>query len=216
LSTKLTPERPERGYHHGELRETLMDAALASIAAHGTEKLSLRALAREAGVSATAPYRHFPSKESLLAALAEEGFRELLGRFEAVAGEPHEDLESRLLAIGMAYIEFALENPTRYELMFGSVLADFSGYDALQEAATGCYLVLYQILEEGLSPDRTPKLTPTQLGSVVWAAVHGIASLLIYHRSKDALEHPRDPMTSLQMIRANPEAALRILFAGMR
>jgi AcrR family transcriptional regulator len=206
----------DRAYHHGDLRETLMDAALASIAAHGTEKLSLRALAREAGVSATAPYRHFSSKQSLLAALAEDGFLELRGRFDAVAAAPQPDLEQRLLALGMAYIEFALANPTTYELMFGSVLGDFSAYRSLQDAAEGCYLVLYRILLEGLSPDASPPMSATQLGGVVWAAVHGIASLLLYHRVARASDDPADPRVSLQGMLADPASALRILFAGIR
>jgi len=213
----LTNKQPaERSYHHGDLRETLMEAALASIAAHGTEKLSLRALAREAGVSATAPYRHFPSKQSLLAALAEEGFLELRARFDQVAAAPYPDLEQRLLAIGMAYIDFALANPTTYELMFGSVLGDFSPFRSLREAAAGCYQVLYRILEEGLSPDSEPRLTATRLGGVVWAAVHGIASLLLYHRDVRPSEDLRAPNTSLHGMMADPESALRILFAGIR
>jgi AcrR family transcriptional regulator len=206
----------DRGYHHGDLRDTLMEAALASIAAHGTEKLSLRALAREAGVSPTAPYRHFPSKQSLLAALAEKGFLELRARFDAVAAEPHADLEQRLLALGMAYIEFALENPTSYELMFGSVLGDFSGYESLNAAGQGCYRVLYRILEEGLSPERSPGLTATRLGGVVWAAVHGVASLMLYHRDIRDSQHPEDPRASLYGMLADPASALRILFAGIR
>lgn len=193
-----------------------MQAALASIAAHGTEKLSLRALAREAGVSPTAPYRHFPSKQSLLAALAEEGFHELRARFDAVAAAPHPDLEQRLLALGVAYVEFALEHPTTYELMFGRVLGDFSPFRSLQEAGEGCYLVLYRILAEGLSPDASPPLSATRLGGVVWAAVHGVASLLLYHRGTRISEHPEDPRVSLHSMLADPAAALRVLFAGIR
>jgi AcrR family transcriptional regulator len=210
----LDQQQPaERSYHHGELRETLMEAALASIAAHGTEKLSLRALAREAGVSATAPYRHFPSKQSLLAALAEEGFRELRARFDIVAAAPHSDLESRLLALGMVYIEFALEHPTTFELMFGSVLGDFTGFHSLTEAAEGCYLVLYRILEEGLAPQS--RLTATRLGGIVWAGVHGIASLILYHRDTPGSDDPKNARASLYAMRADPESALRILFSGI-
>jgi AcrR family transcriptional regulator len=210
-------EQPtERSYHHGELRETLMEAALASIAAHGTEKLSLRALAREAGVSATAPYRHFPSKQSLLAALAEEGFLELRARFDIVAAAPHTDLEGRLLALGMVYIEFALAHPTTFELMFGSVLGDFTGFHSLTEAAEGCYLVLYRILEEGLSPESYPRLTATRLGGIVWAGVHGIASLILYHRDTPGSDDPKNARASLYAMRADPASALRILFSGIR
>jgi AcrR family transcriptional regulator len=216
VSSAASTEAPVRAYHHGDLRETLMEAALASIAAHGTEKLSLRALAREAGVSPTAPYRHFSSKESLLAAIAEAGYAQLLGRFELVVAAAHGDLESRLLAIGMAYLEFALEHPARYELMFGSVLADFSGYASLQEAGQRCYRVLYQVLEDGLEHADGSDLTATRLGGVVWAAVHGVASLMLYHRAL----HPTDDAgfvgASLWQMQSDPARALRTLFAGMR
>ncbi|HAR31656.1 MAG TPA: TetR family transcriptional regulator [Gammaproteobacteria bacterium] len=216
VSSAASTEAPVRAYHHGDLRETLMEAALASIAAHGTEKLSLRALAREAGVSPTAPYRHFSSKESLLAAIAEAGYVRLFERFESVVAAAQGDLESRLLAIGMAYLEFALEHPARYELMFGSVLADFSGYASLQEAGQRCYRVLYQVLEDGLEHADGSDLTATRLGGVVWAAVHGVASLMLYHRAL----HPTDDAgfvgASLWQMQSDPARALRTLFAGMR
>ncbi|MCB1684347.1 MAG: helix-turn-helix transcriptional regulator, partial [Pseudomonadales bacterium] len=103
-------------YHHGDLAVTLMDLALARISAEGTERLSLRGLAREAGVSPAAPYRHFPSKRCLLAALATRGFRELLSRVQAHE-RLSEDLEERLLNLGRAYIGFALDRPTTYQIM---------------------------------------------------------------------------------------------------
>ncbi len=86
-------------YHHGDLAGTLMEAALQHIAAEGTESLSLRALAREAGVSATAPYRHFPSKQCLLAALATRGFKRLRDAM-STGLEPDMAVEDRFRAVG--------------------------------------------------------------------------------------------------------------------
>ena len=100
-------------YHHGDLAETLMEAALTHIAANGTERLSLRALAREAGVSSTAPYRHFPSKRCLLAALATRGFRELK-RSMSDAVDAATTLEERFAAMGRTYVNYAVANPTSY------------------------------------------------------------------------------------------------------
>jgi hypothetical protein len=100
--------------------------------------------------------------------------------------------------------------------MFGRVLGDFSEYASLQEAAEGCYAVLYRMLDEGLAPDGAPTLTATRLGGVVWAAVHGIASLLLHHRGIRGSENPQDVRASLYGMMVDPAAALRILFAGIR
>jgi AcrR family transcriptional regulator len=201
-----------QGYHHGDLAETLMEAALLHIAANGTEHLSLRALARESGVSATAPYRHFPSKQGLLAALATRGFRQLekatRARLDTAMG-----LEDRFMSVGQAYVDYAVSNPTSYQLMFGSVLADFSAYEELKQASIDCYSVVLEILGE-LILERGLNLTAVELGGVVWAGVHGISSLLIY---KDAIPIDDDdsgstPQASLAFLRQSPEAALEILF----
>ena len=144
----------ERGYHHGDLAASLMDAAIAHIAEEGTEKLSLRALARECGVSPTAPYRHYPSKRCLLAAIATRGFRELK-TFTSAQIDPSVRLEERLLKMGRAYVDFALAHPTTYQIMFGSVIEDFSEYDSLAQAADEAYRVVLDQLEHLLEgPDR--------------------------------------------------------------
>ena len=120
-------------YHHGDLPATLMAMALERIAEEGTEKLSLRALAREAGVSPTAPYKHFPTKRCLLAALATQGFR-ALGEANGSVAVSGADLEDSFVRMGMAYIRFATGNPTAYQIMFGTVIEDFSEYPELAEA----------------------------------------------------------------------------------
>ena len=103
-------------YHHGDLADVMMRLAVSHIAAQGTEKLSLRALAREAGVSQSAPYRHFPTKRCLLAAVATQGFNILHQKMlEAIAEEP--SAAARFIAMGVAYVEFALAHPTHYHLM---------------------------------------------------------------------------------------------------
>ena len=192
-----------------------MTAALAHIAAKGTERLSLRALARESGVSATAPYRHFPSKQSLLAALAIRGFRELGHEMRA---DLHTSmgLEERFMAVGRAYINYAVNNPTSYHLMFGSVLGDFSDYAELEQASGDCYSVVLDVLAE-LIQARGMELTAIQLGGVVWAGVHGLASLLI---NKTTIPGDGDvtvstPRASLAYLHGNPEQALQILFGKL-
>src|SRR5205085_11935081 len=91
-------------YHHGDLRSALLHAALDILAEHGVPGLTLREVARRAGVSPMAPYRHFDSKDALLAAVAEEGFRRLGQR---LSDTPHADPMADLVAQGMAYVRFA-------------------------------------------------------------------------------------------------------------
>ncbi|MFU8815139.1 MAG: TetR/AcrR family transcriptional regulator [Pseudomonadales bacterium] len=203
----------QRGYHHGDLREALLEAALQSIAAEGTEKLSLRALARDAGVSATAPYRHFPSKRCLLAALITRGFRLLEANLAAARDAAAAAPKQRLLAISLAYVGFALENPTSYELMFSTVLEDFSDYADLKQAAEASFGVVLGVLDEVLTQRPNPGLSVSQAGAVAWSAVHGVSSLLLFghdHRRSDS-----SPRAALGQLEQDLPTALRLLMRGI-
>ncbi len=191
-----------------------MDTAIRHIAADGTENLSLRALARECGVSATAPYRHFPSKRCLLAALATRGFLRLRERCRQSL-DPDADLPDQLLALGLAYINFATDNPIDYQLMFGSVIEDFSEYDMLADAAEQCYGVVLGVLE--LMVQQRPELgmTAIELGSVVWPAVHGVSSLMLFQLGASNGPRPRTPQQTLQALQAQPRRALELLIRGI-
>src|SRR5256885_13290570 len=116
--------RRPKPYHHGHLREVLLQAAIQLIAEVGPAAFTLRETARRAGVSHNAPYRHFPDREALLAALAAEGFA-MLG--ERLRGKPGREM-------GAAYVSFALEQPQRLRLMFGGVLP-LAKYPQLNSAA---------------------------------------------------------------------------------
>lgn len=202
------------GYHHGELPAELMRLALEHIARSGTEKLSLRALAREAGVSQTAPYRHFPTKRCLLAALATDGFRRLRARVSR-AIETEKPIEDRFIDMGVAYVEFALDNPTTYHLMFGSVLDDFSDYGMLEEAALLCFEQV-QVCKNELIRERGLDADPDQLGGVIWSGVHGIASLLLSLNSRDEpRRRPNDPHAARMALGADIEGSVRLLFGHL-
>ena len=206
-----TPSQERGGYHHGDLPEQLIELAIEHIDAVGTEKLSLRALAREAGVSATAPYRHFPTKRCLLAAIATKGFEELGVKMRAVV-ESDLPVEDRFVALGRTYVDFALENPVSYQLMFGAIIGDFSAYDMLRTASGETYDQVQRMLqmvidEQGLD------VSVEALSGVVWAGVHGMASLLLTKMEKTASEGA--PMASLAIMRADKDAALRLMFANL-
>src|SRR5690242_4627498 len=113
------PAKKKRAYHHGDLRRTLLEASLELIAESGLDALSLREVARRAGVSPGAPYHHFESREQLLTALAVDGFA-LLGEAMRSARDAAgaEDVIERFGAIGEAYVRFALAHPAHFRLMF--------------------------------------------------------------------------------------------------
>lgn len=209
----MVKDSTNRGYHHGDLREALLTAALASIAADGTEKLSLRALARDAGVSATAPYRHFPSKRCLLAALITRGFHLLQADLAAARDAAGAAPEKRLLAVSLAYVGFALGNPTSYKLMFSTVLEDFSDYAELKQAAEASFGVVLGILDEVLTLRPSPGLSVSQAGAVAWSAVHGVSSLLLFghdHRRSDS-----SPRAALAQLEHDLPTALGLLMRGI-
>lgn len=152
-----------RPYHHGDLRATLLAAAAELLAAGGVAAISLREVARRAGVSHNAPYRHFPDRDSLLAALAEEGFRELARDMRESGG---------LAALGQCYVRFALARPGCFALMFSPAL-DKARHPGLQQAATALYQLLAQSVQAA-APARDPQLATL----AAWSLVHGLAQLL--------------------------------------
>ncbi len=127
-----------RPYHHGDLRRALLDAALAILREGGPDALTLRGVARAAGVSQTAPYRHFADRAALVAAVAEDGFRRLLARMrQAVAAPPAPDETERagLQRLALAYLGFALAHPAEYRVMFGPALGGPAGAAAAEDAS---------------------------------------------------------------------------------
>lgn len=184
-------------YHHGDLRSALLAAAGSLLEAEGPAALSLREAARRAGVSHAAPYRHFPDREALLAALAAQGFEALGEQLRAAGG-------TGARAIGVAYLHFALAQPQRYRLMFGVALS-LSAHADLRRAAEDTY----NALARGLPPGGAARAS----GAAAWALVHGLASLLIDgHLSRAAADAggdealAREALGVLRFARAAPTA----------
>lgn len=150
-------------YHHGDLRAALLASASQILSTQGLAQLSLREVARRAGVSHNAPYRHFPDRDSLLAELAADGFRRL---GSAMAGK-------RGRETGEAYVGFALENPNLFRLMFGGQLR-VAQYPALGAAARATYEGLVQVFRG------QPEIADAdKAAAAAWSLVHGLAQLLL-------------------------------------
>lgn len=166
-----------RPYHHGDLRQALLDATLALIEEHGPEGFTLRAAARKAGVAPAAAYHHFKDKEDLVAAIAQEGF-DLLGKKLAssaqLPGSPREVSRN----VGAAYVQFAVEQPTRFRVMVGyGVLTRPSASGAVAKAVQ-TYQLVRDILVAGLTEDSTELPSDAEVLGW-WSVVHGLAFLAI-------------------------------------
>ena len=167
-----------RTYHHGNLRAALVEAALGLVTREGVEALTLRGVARLAGVSPAAPYRHFADKRALLAAVAEEGFRLLASALRA-AGGAGADALARFRARGPAYVTFATGHPSHFRVMFGRELADRRGYPGLQDAAQAAFDALVEGMTEAQRAGVVGEGDPRELGLTAWSAMHGLATLLL-------------------------------------
>jgi AcrR family transcriptional regulator len=160
----------ERGYHHGDLRAACLDAALALLETGDEADLSLRAVARRAGVSPNAPYRHYPDKDALLAALATRGYQQLGDDLAAAdaAAEPGR----HFVAMATAYVAYALAHPALFRLMFGHPCS--RSHPETTEAAHAAAVPLAARAAEVVPPGSRDTFV-----TGAWSLVHGLAALLL-------------------------------------
>jgi AcrR family transcriptional regulator len=160
-------------YHHGDLSRALVQAARRILENEGPAALSLRAVAREAGVSPAAPYHHFKDKCELLEAVAHEGWQEL-GAACAVARSTTSHVRSALTDIGVAYVNFARENPALYRVMYDGMRDRTAMPQHAKEADSGWSVVEEAIVAAGGNPDPGE----LQLATIAaWCAAHGLAEM---------------------------------------
>ena len=161
-------------YHHGDLRTALLQAAGDLLEEQGLGALSLREAARRAGVSHNAPYRHFPDRNALLAALASEGFSRLGDDLRGRAGRD----------MGDAYVRFALAHPNRFRLMFGGLI-EMAAHPALREAANATYEALVSAFRA-----QRDVADPALAAAAAWSLVHGLAQLMLDGHFREAGKAP--------------------------
>jgi AcrR family transcriptional regulator len=160
-----------RPYHHGNLRASLLDAADAVLAERGSQGLTLRDVARAAGVSHGAPYHHFASLNELLAGVAEHGFVILGDAMAEAVAVP--DTRERLLRVAQAYVDCARAHPERFRLMFGPLLASKDEHPALKNAAQRAFGF---VLDAANAHD---KKHGASLALAGWSLAHGLSHLMI-------------------------------------
>jgi AcrR family transcriptional regulator len=196
-----------RSYHHGNLREALVQAALDLIAEKGPAGFTFAEAARQAGVSAAAPYRHFRDRDALMADVARRGFARFEQQLVAAWNEGRPNPREAFERLGKAYLEFARAEPAYFSAMFESGLP-VSGHRDLQEAADRAFDVLRSACEAVVATMPAGKRPPAMMMALhIWSLAHGIASLFA---RGDAARRPL-PMSPEELL----EAATLIYLEGL-
>jgi AcrR family transcriptional regulator len=190
----MAKEKKTTPYHHGDLAAALRSAAREILEEEGLDALSLRSVARKAGVSHAAPYRHFPSREALLSEIAMEGLEQLRSEI-AVAGAAPGLPTERIVHLGAAYAGFAASHPGLLKLMVGSEIPNRFDFPGLEEATNSIAEEMGKALDDQV------------LGLAVWGTVHGIAILCI----ENVLDLGQR-QAGMNVLRSRAEILLRSLF----
>jgi AcrR family transcriptional regulator len=183
---------PVRGYHHGDLKTALVDAVEQVVRAHGVGQVSLRAVARQVGVTHAASAHHFQNKAGLLTAFATQGYVQLAGAVMAAIDEAHAvDGPSILEAVGRGYVRFAVANPGRFEVMYRLDLLNPNEPDFVA-ASEGAYSLLVSTIARCQSEGFLGTEDPEIVAVSAWSMVHGLAALWISGRLGERIRE-KDP-----------------------
>jgi AcrR family transcriptional regulator len=180
-------------YHHGHLRAALLEAALSLVAERHLADLSLREVARRAGVTYAAPYHHFADKAALLAAVACQGFERLVSDLERVTTR-RLSLESELIGMANAYVAFAVAHPSHYRVMFLPDIKESTEANALHAVADRAFgMLLERVVRARAGESARAHLI---LATTVWAALHGLSLLAIDGTLRNKFPTPEKMMRS--------------------
>lgn len=176
--TEPTPTRDT--YHHGNLKEALIAAALALIEESGVEQLSVRAAAKRAGVSPAAPFRHFPTKTALLTAVAEQATLRLQAEVQRALRQVEQgDALTRFHAIGTAYLNWASANPTHFQVVSNRALIDYEQSD-MPRSNQAIRALMASLLQEAIQTGQlTQGIAPGQVQLAARALAYGLARMLV-------------------------------------
>ena len=178
----------KQDYHHGDLRNALINSALLLLEEKGIDGLSIRDVAKQAGVSHTAPYRHFKNKTELLAILALKGFMSLKLAVNKATLKLGLSSTEKLIAAGVAYVQEAVIHPEMTRLMFAGRLDFAQCPSELEQSAEQAYQSLGNIIDSGIADGSFRKQDSQILTITAWSAMHGLAMLFISGQFNCAVE----------------------------
>jgi AcrR family transcriptional regulator len=206
MSWRKEQRRAERGYHHGNLKEALLQAALGLIAEKGAAGFTFADAARMAGVSPAAPYRHFRDRDELLSSIAQRGFEQFEAALNAAWDDGRPDTLTAFERVGKAYLKFAREEPSFYSAMFESGLS-IEINPALHAAGERAFGVIRAAAERlaALAPPGVARPPALMMALHIWSMSHGIASL--FARGDGARR--KLPMTAEDLLEAEVLIYLR-------
>lgn len=170
---------PTKKYHHGDLKNALIQAGIEILSEEGVGGLSLRKVALRAGVSHAAPYAHFADKQALIAAISTEGYRKLCEQLMALRKEHQADPQRQLVEAAWVYARFAQTDPGHFRVTFSSAVEQEKDYPALVQMTGNCFEQVVRIVEACQEAGLLRSGPADALAVSVWSIVHGFASLLI-------------------------------------
>jgi AcrR family transcriptional regulator len=185
-----TDRQKPKPYHHGDLRHALIQAGLELLSEGGAASLELRKVARKAGVSHAAPYRHFADKQALVAAINEEGFRLLAERIRTTLREAPGDSFEQLQAVARAYVQFAREHPWLMREMFSGLTIEREAFPDLSAASKDVFMTYWEVVKRGQEEGKIIDVDPGALSGVLWSLLHGVAMLTIENQIRPYTEGP--------------------------
>jgi AcrR family transcriptional regulator len=169
----------KKKYHHGDLKNALIEAGIEILAKDGLGALSLREVARQAGVSHTAPYAHYADKQALIAAIATAGYEKLYARLADVVQQNQATPAQQLVEAGWAYLEFAFEEPDHFKITFSDVVEKEKDYPAFVEISQKSFKLVVMIIEACQQTGVLPAGPSDLIAVSVWSLLHGLASLIL-------------------------------------
>lgn len=188
---KSYPDRQKpKSYHHGDLRNALIQAGLELLAEGGVQELDLRKVARRAGVSHAAPYRHFADKQALIAAINEEGFHRLAEQIRATLREVSDEPFEQLLGVALAYVRFAQEHPWLMREMYSGLTIEREAFASLHTASKAVYQLYTEVVRRGQERGKIVDGDPAALAGVLWSVLHGLAMLIIENQMRPYADGP--------------------------
>lgn len=201
---------PRQSYHHGNLREEMIRCGKEILADKGVHGLTLRYAAKLAGVSHGAPRNQFADKEGLLAAIATDGFRELVNARRARLS-PMMTAEERLLIIMDGYVEFAVKNPALFSLMFGPHIENKEKYPELLEAGNASYQLLSGAVQDYFAENDLAEQFDDMMVRCAWSAMHGVS---MFFSAKPTGPSPRPKVALAQWRQSVQQFVLTGLLAA--
>ncbi|MBN1231320.1 MAG: TetR/AcrR family transcriptional regulator [Anaerolineales bacterium] len=169
----------ESNYHHGDLKNALIQAGVEILKKEGISGLSLRMVAKQSGVSHAAPYAHFADKQALIAAISTEGFKQLYDQVDHIRKAQQDSPTTLLVETAWAYVQFAFNEPDRFKLMFSSALEKEKEYPDFVQYSQKNFDLFIEVVnicqKEGVLKEGPPSLSAVSL----WASVHGLVMLIL-------------------------------------